>query len=383
MKKNYSPEVHLFILWEKARYNEKIILDDIRKKFKVLGAYNIIWSKDKVSENFSRFYGRKLPANSHKEKHCGTGPFLLIVIEDNSPQYVERKTSKGVEVVNINTFDLKSKYREMTGGGHKIHCTNSKEETDHDLTLLMGLNASDFLTNRSIHSDEVVTLNRDIIGSNGWKDINEFFYVLNNTIQYVVLRNFECLPDQYNIENHGDIDLLVDNLKEFEWISNGVKLSRKKYRVQYYINVGSEKVLLDSRYLGDNYYDSQWEKNILDNRILNKNLFYTPNLVDYFYSLLYHALIHKRRVSEDYIKKLGELFVCMNQKSINSNMFADEQQMINLLDSFMKSNDYEYTEPVDLSVYYNNSRIKQSISIKRLFNEKIVKRVQSLKNKMF
>ncbi|QDR82013.1 hypothetical protein [Sporomusa termitida] len=382
MEKIYSPEVHLFIVWEKARYKEKIILDEIRENFKVLGVYNIIWSKDKISENFSRFYGRKLPANSNKEKHCGTGPFLLVVIEDSSPHYIERKTSKGDEVVNKNTFDLKSKYRDMTGGGHKIHCTNSKEETDHDLTLLLGLNASDFLNNSSIHLGEVVTLNRDITGSDGWKDINEFFYVLNNTVKYVILRNFECLPDQYKIENHGDIDLLVDNLKEFEWISNGIKLSRKKHRVQYHINVGKEKILLDSRYLGDNYYDSNWEKNILNNRIVNKNLFYTPNVVDYFYSLLYHALIHKRRVSEDYIKKIGELFECINNKSTNIKMFADEQQMMNLLDSFMKSNEYEYTEPVDLSVYYNNKRVKQSITNKRLFNEKIVKRVQTLINKM-
>ena len=42
-------------------------------------------------------------------------------------------------------FDSKFMYREWTGGGHKIHCTNSIDETNHDLTLLLDKNAEDYL----------------------------------------------------------------------------------------------------------------------------------------------------------------------------------------------------------------------------------------------
>ena len=30
-----------------------------------------------------------------------------------------------------------------------------------------------------------------IVGVDGWKDLDQLFYVLNNTVDYVILRNFE------------------------------------------------------------------------------------------------------------------------------------------------------------------------------------------------
>ena len=138
-------EIHLFILWENARYKEKEILEDIKQNFNIIGLYNISWSNDKVAENFTRFYGTFLPKNSGKEIHCGRGDFLLVIVEDENPIYEERNTSHGPEIVNINMFDKKEYYRELTGGGHKIHATNSQEETNHDLTLLLGVNIEDYL----------------------------------------------------------------------------------------------------------------------------------------------------------------------------------------------------------------------------------------------
>ena len=38
----------------------------------------------------------------------------------------------------------KEKFRDLTGGGHKIHSTNSPLETNHDLTLLLGINYNDY-----------------------------------------------------------------------------------------------------------------------------------------------------------------------------------------------------------------------------------------------
>ena len=61
-------EIHLFILWSKANCERKIILSDIAGKFTILDVYNISWSKDKFSENLSRFYGQNLPKNSKKEQ---------------------------------------------------------------------------------------------------------------------------------------------------------------------------------------------------------------------------------------------------------------------------------------------------------------------------
>ena len=125
-------ETHLFILWENAREKEKEILEDIKKNFEILGLYNIKWNKENFSNNLSRFYGTNLPENSGKEQHCGNGDFLLIVVGIDNPKYEERQTSKGLQIVNTNMFDKKTYYRKLTGGGHKVHATNSEVETNHD-----------------------------------------------------------------------------------------------------------------------------------------------------------------------------------------------------------------------------------------------------------
>ena len=142
-----ASELHLIILWARARYKEKEILTDIAANLKILECYDIAWSKKFVANNFSRFYGVKLDSRSSKEKECGSGRFLLITVLDENPKYDFIKTSRGFENVNTNLFFLKEKYRAWTRGGHKIHATNSVAETNHDLSLLLGKNSADYLLN--------------------------------------------------------------------------------------------------------------------------------------------------------------------------------------------------------------------------------------------
>ena len=137
-------ELHLILLWENARYKQQEILEDIKKNLEIVNVYDITWDKDRVSDNFTRFYGVKLPNRSGKIKECGAGSFLLAVVKDNNPIYEYVDTSRGFEEVNINIFKLKQKYRSWTRGGHKIHTTNSVPETNHDITLLLGLNYEDY-----------------------------------------------------------------------------------------------------------------------------------------------------------------------------------------------------------------------------------------------
>ena len=160
-------ELHLFIIWENASYKKDEILEDIKKSFEIIKIYKMIWDKDKFSENLSRFYGTNLPAGSGKEQHCGTGPFILIIVKDKNPRYEIRNTSKGDKLVNINMFDKKTYYRELTGGGHKIHATNDIIETEHDLTLLLHQSIEDFLKNVE-KSDKEEEKNINLIGTDGW-----------------------------------------------------------------------------------------------------------------------------------------------------------------------------------------------------------------------
>ena len=136
-------ELHLFIVWENATGKRQEILEDIALNFEVVNVYRITWTNKNFSTNMSRFYGKKLPRGSGKERHCGTGPFTLIVVRDYFPKYEDRVTSRGVESVNTRMFDAKDRYRSWTGGGHKIHATNSSLETSHDMALLLGVSSEE------------------------------------------------------------------------------------------------------------------------------------------------------------------------------------------------------------------------------------------------
>lgn len=367
-----SGELHLFIIWEHARIKEREILESLNGHFNILGVYEVKWSDSKFSENLSRFYGSKLPRGSFKERHCGKGPFLLVVLEDRNPVYMERATSRGIEIVNVNTFDLKSLYRKWTGGGHRIHGTNSLKETNHDLTLLLGICADDYQRRSKKWNGLVTEYNNDLIGANGWNSIKQLFYVLNHTTDYLVLRNFEPLPDQYHVNNHGDIDLLTKNYNDLIWILNGKKVYKGKHRVHHKVVINHTPVMFDIRYIGDNYYDQSWQEEMLRKKVKVRNSFYAVDSENYFYSLLYHALIHKKQIANDYISRL---LIMADSLGINDGSkiidFRNKENLLELLTQFMDSKGYLFTEPKDLSVYFNYELANKQISSKRRVYEKL------------
>lgn len=347
-------ELHLFILWENALPQKQCILDDINNHFSVVQNYLITWTPELVSSNYSRFYGTKLPSNSEKERVCGSGPFMLIIVKDEAPVYDYRKTSSGQEYVNVNMFDAKTRYRLWTNAGHRVHGTNNEIETNHDLTLLLGINMFDFLDGKRPDSNDV-NLHFDIIGAKSWHSFRELFYVLNSTISYCVLRNYENLPDGFDNSIHGDIDLLVDNYKNAQLILNSHACFEPECRVGNIARVGNIDVSFDLRFVGDNYYDSRWEKSILFSSEINKNGVKCMSPENQYYSLLYHAFIHKKYIAKDYPDKLSTLGSAIGIKYIN-----DATCTVSQLDTFMTKNRYEYIKPIDESVTYNIHNLRLS-----------------------
>jgi len=371
--------VYLFILWEKARDKQDVILKDMGKNFRILKALDVEWSQENFSRNLSRFYGEKLPDFSHKERHCGRGKFLLLVIRDESPNMENRVTSKGTSLVNTRVFDLKAKYREWTGGGHKIHCSNSLAETRHDLAMFFGLEAKSIIS--QVKSDETIrSVKKDLVGFDGWDSFDQLFYVLNNTSKYVVLRNFEDFPTAYTLDAHNDIDFLSDSSYDLRSIVNGVPVFNKGYRVHDRFTVGGESVLADFRYVGDGYYETEWEKRILHSRELDARGFYKPNREMYFFSLAYHALVHKRSLGEDYRKRLLTQYDALSIGEIEDHDF-DGDSILLLLTRFITENQYSFTEPHDRSVYFNKKVVGiRNITFKRLFITEIKDFLRPLKS---
>ena len=368
-------ELHLFIIWKNALYKKDDIINDIEKKFEIINMYNVTWSDKKYSENLSRFYGVKLLKDCEKEKHCGRGTFLLIIVKDNNPKYDYRKTTAGVEFVNINMFDAKALYRKMTGGGHKIHCTNSLKETNHDLTLLLDKNIEDYLKDVNINkTDNIINLEKDLFGANGFNSVSDMFYSLNNCIDYAILRNYETLPDEIYVNKHNDIDVICTSRENAAYILNAKKAQDLDYRVQYHVDVEGKIANFDLRYVGDKYYDEDLENDLLKNRIWNEKGFYTLSAEDYFYTLLYHALIHKLHFSDDYKEKLMKL----NKQYTNEISCSNEKSM-KFLEKWMIENRYIIERPVDETVHFNLDNL-QFIS-KLIYRENLAEIELRSKNK--
>lgn len=351
----------LYIIWSSAYNKRDEILKDIQGTFHVHKIIEMTWSKNRFAENLSRFYGQKLPANSFKEKACGTDPFTLVIFEDKNPVYELRKTSRGEdERVNVHTFDKKMLYRKWTTEGERnihsrIHGTNSPEETEHDLTLLIGMSPEDFLKRKDSIPNK---LKQDIAGADGWKSLEQVFYVMNHTVKYVMLRNFEGLPESFYVGEHADIDLLTDHFENLKRLLKGKPVFSKKYRVQYMVKIAGHPIQFDLRYIGDGYYDERWESAILNHRI-KRNKIYIPDDYHYKYMTLYHALVHKIVIADDYINRLDD-------------MFGEDLWNENVLNRFLMKHDYRYVEPKDLSVYFNQQLAKIPVSAMRNFKMKYI-----------
>lgn len=358
-----SSIIHILVIWSKGKDYKDEILADLKNDFEILKVFRGHWDKDKFLQNYMVFYAHsqyQLDPISYRKllqgkvEHCGDEDFTVVILRDEHPKFELRTTSSGERKVNTRMFDKKTRYRALTGGGHKIHSSDDAWETNHDLTLMFGYNTKDFCSHYSLDGKEE-TFSQNCQGVDGYPSIENFFYVLNNTIRYVVMRNHECLPNQYTVEGHGDIDILCENKNWMSYLTGAQKVFPEHYRVYHTIKIGGIDVPFDFRYIGDNYYDQPWQEDILNSRVLTKDLFYTPDAENQYYSLLYHAYIQKWKVKEDYPSKLQKYAEAIGQ-SYNHNCKVCVEQ----LDSFLQSNRYEYVRPNDITVVYNPDHLAYS-----------------------
>ena len=136
-----KPELHLFVLWEKARRAEARILEDLaqQKDIEVVGKWELSFSGP-AWESYHAFYGWKNPKNGNtKVRKCGGGPFLLVVVRNLNPKYDMRWAyADKYSLANELMYDLKVRYRAWAGHKHRVHGTKDCEEFAHDIFLLTG-----------------------------------------------------------------------------------------------------------------------------------------------------------------------------------------------------------------------------------------------------
>tara|TARA_Y100000361_G_scaffold118134_1_gene109413 strand:- start:3081 stop:4040 length:960 start_codon:yes stop_codon:yes gene_type:complete len=260
--------------------------------------------------------------NTNVDDFRGQTPFNIYIINDNKPKYEYRNTSKGLRKVNSKLFDLKTTLRKITGG-YKIHATDNIQETKDNLRCL---SLFDKYYNQKV-----------------FKDISHVFDTLNffSELKWVVMRNFEEMPSNVTIDEHLDIDLLVNDYFLVKTILDAESATDLRYddggpRILNFVYIGNTKILFDFRQVGDNYYDINFQQKMLDTRITLRN-FYTPNNEFHIFGLIYHAIIHKPAISDTYKK----VFI----------QYGIEEQDINIpflkmvLDNFMIQNNFKYVRP--------------------------------------
>lgn len=194
-----------------------------------------------------------------------------------------------------------------------------------------------------------------------WKSLKEMFIEMNTDqeFRYIVLRNYEELLNEDFLNTHSDIDLLCDNSKKLVNCISGTYRSKKPDGIHYKVFVNGQIIPVDIRTVGDGYYDPHWAIDMLNTRRLYNDLCYIPDEENNFFSLLYHAVVQKDELSDEYRNKLSSY--------CNSLLLYNEEVYINVLDTFMKSHKYFYYYPKDYNVIFKkkflcSKLIKQNYS---------------------
>lgn len=127
------------------------------------------------------------------------------------------------------------------------------------------------------------------------RDLRQFFSYMNDVdFKYVVMRNWENLPDNVETGIHSDLDLLVYDLDHFLEIFPDLEPDYPLPRVRYKLTFDDGRfIYLDARHVGDNYYPEGFQEAMLETREYNKLGFWTPNPIHHRIGLVYHVVHHK------------------------------------------------------------------------------------------
>lgn len=337
-----NQDIQTFIIWKNARCFEEEILEKIKARFKILKEYEITWTPELFGENLSAFYGDNFVYNMFQRKTRGEGSFVLVIVEDKNPNYISTTANRGEVLVNEKAFNLKQEVRKLTKT-FSFHSSNDMPESRHDIALLLGKNLNDFLNTAELDGKREF-LNQDIPSARGWKSLSEFFYILNETCNYVLLRSFDAIPDTHTYKENGDVDLLVDDIKKFVAILNPTApLHKNAFHFFNWIDFGEDNknLLIHPKFIGDNYYDINMQKKTLETRRLNEKGVYVPTDEMYFWTLLHHGVFHKENW-----QKYDSIFKDLAPK-IGVEYKADKEYLCNLMADYMKENGYKVAKHLD------------------------------------
>lgn len=167
---------------------------------------------------------------------------------------------------------------------------------------------------------------------------------------YVVLRGYDDFHKRVpELPKGEDIDLLLED-KDDIVDAIGANI----------INVSQKTIKFDRRYVGDGYYDENWQKDMLKTKSRHQ-FFYILDDVNRYFATLYHSLIHKGSIHEKYKKMYVELEKKLGIKIENENTLQRYYHLVR----FMIENGYGFTHALDAGVGFFRNRYKLNLFILR------------------
>ena len=206
----------------------------------------------------------------------------------------------------------------------------------------------------------------------------DFFDFLNKNCCYLVLRNWDnLLDDSIYGKGHEDIDILCDSLESFIKLTKANRVHKENKRDNYIVTFGNSVIRIDARWVGDGYYPIEMEKRLLADRRVNKQNIFIPNEEDYYYSLLYHALVQKRELSDEYSAKLNDV----RKKILNTSINGCYDDYLNDLGAYLRENGLAVEYPRDPGVVINEKVIK-SLPVNKRFPRALLRDLFVLKQRV-
>lgn len=291
-------EFHTVILWHNALEYESLILEHLKKTFVVRYRRRVAWTSKLFGVSLRRFYGPEATLADKKASIAGTGPFLILLVEDINPKYELRQTTDGPRTVNIAIHAFKSTVRSLLPNQWLLHTSVTHEECVKDCALIF----HDLPKAVALWARSENTLHQDLLGANGFETLKKAFWLLNVTVPYCLLfRRAYAVRGVLTQDQvlSGDYDILTADHLLVASLLNATPRSNDMRRRNYSIRIRDQDTPIDIRDTFDGYFCPVWSRDILD-RFQIFDSVRVPGDDDLFYSSLYHVCVHKGRLDNNY-----------------------------------------------------------------------------------
>ena len=335
----HSNDLRVMMIWKSNHYLkiEKKIQKNknlqILDKIKIRKNFFKNFSKDRIYW-LDQFYNKDIGKHSDKLKDN----IFVYIIQSINPVFKKNHMifENQERIVDDKIFKFKKKIRNNRNS--LVHISDNFEEAKRN-AIFLSRSKNDFPA-KYFQNTQI-----------NFKDKKDFFTKLNKTknLKYVILRNQKSEYD--------DIDILVNNYflfkrvsdchsyknKNLKLISNsGDPIEEDGFKVANYIKINNKFIYLDIRFVGDGYFDTKWQKKILDTRVIN-SIYFAPNKENHIYALIYHIVYHKGYLDKKYSNYL--------KKNLKFKKI-DIKKLAKIINNYLSKKKYNVVRPSDLTIPY-------------------------------